>query len=323
MKHKILAATAASLAGAHLALSAFAFYEVLNRNAKIPGKVNTLMKKSSDKKPSEPKPVDERVEWMHEQDFIKYEMTNSRGQKLAGHYLPADKPTDRFVLGSHGYRNRGKGEFRFITKFYHDSGFNVLLVDHVASGDSEGEYITFGYQESTDMLEWVEFMKKEFGNDIQIVLHGFSMGSATVTMMSKEKALLPNVKFIVADCGFTTVPEQFTNVLKSYHVPAYLLIATVDLICRIGQGYSIKKISPLDDVRSAVIPMLFVHGKGDTFVNFDMVYRLYDACPAEKDILTVEGAGHTQSYVKDTAAYEQKLIEFTNKYMKTNMETEK
>lgn len=322
MKHKTLKRAAASFAGFHLALSAFTFYEVLNRNAKLPGKINTLMKKPA-KKAAQNKPQDKRVEWMHNQDFVRYEITNSRGEKLRAHYLPAENNSKLFLLGSHGYRNRGKGEFRFISKFYHDIGYNILLPDHVASGESEGDYIGFGHFEAPDLLEWLEFLKKEFGDDIQIALHGFSMGSATVCMLSKEKAILPNVKFIVADCGFTTAVEQFSNVLKDYKVPSTLLLSTVDVICRLVMGMDFKKLRPVEDVKSAVVPMLFVHGKNDTFVKYEMVHKLFDACTAEKDILTVEGAGHTQSYVKNTAEYEKKVIEFTEKYMKKETVSER
>ena len=45
-------------------------------------------------------------------------------------------------------------------------------------------------------------MKEYFHKDLQIVLHGISMGSAAVLMASGEK-LPDDVKCNYSDCGFT------------------------------------------------------------------------------------------------------------------------
>lgn len=47
-----------------------------------------------------------------------------------------------------------------------------------------------------------------------------------------------------------------------------------------------------------------------------MVYDLYNACSADKDLLIVEGAGHAQSYLVDPQLCESTIIEFMNKYVK-------
>lgn len=67
-------------------------------------------------------------------------------------------------------------------------------------------------------------MTDKIGEDAEILLHGTSMGGATVLMMTGLK-LPEQVKGVVSDCAFTSPKEVFTHVLHSmYHLPAFPLI---------------------------------------------------------------------------------------------------
>lgn len=312
MKITAIATAAGVLAGAYLGFSSLVYHEIFERNAKLPAKINEDAKK---KDTNAPKRQDERSEWMHKQIFTDYTIKNDRNEMLCAHYLAAQNESKTFVLCSHGYRSRGKGEFRFISKFYHENGYNILLVDHTASGDSEGSNISFGYHESRDLLLWVNFLTQKFGTDINIILHGISMGCATVLLLAGSGKLPENVKFIIADCGYASVRGQFESVLKSINVPAHPLLETVSAINRIKHGFSLSDISPIEAVIKIKIPVLFIHGKRDTFVPASMTKAMYETCTSEKDILLVENAGHAQSYQKNSAAYEEKIIKFTEKYI--------
>ena len=291
------------------------FYEIMGRNAKLAPKLGKLfVSESGLEKTDAP---DERQVWLDNQEFEKIEMINSRMQRLTGFYLPAENPSNVYVFCSHGYRNHGRGEFGLIVKFYHDLGYNVFLVDHQASGDSDGKYIGFGYHECPDCLEWLEYMQERFGDDIQIILHGISMGCATVTMMSGSGKLPECVKFIVADCGYTSAYDEFQNNMGKLKPLAAPFMSVANKFNKLISGYEFKEASPLEAVKKATVPMLFIHGGMDTFVPTEMVYRLYNFCSSEdKDLLVVEGAGHAESYPKDSALYESKVLEFVEKYIK-------
>ncbi len=76
------------------------------------------------------------IHQVHSQKLEEFNISSTRGQKLCGWYLPADKPSDKYMICAHGYRSCGKGEFRFIAKYLHEQGINLLLVDHQALGES-------------------------------------------------------------------------------------------------------------------------------------------------------------------------------------------
>lgn len=319
---KALTLTALGTAAAYLGICGLLQYEIFERDATLPTKIyeGATGKSKRQKKKVDPnapkKQPDPRSEWMKTQDFRYYDITNERGQILQGFFLPSATPSNRYVLGSHGYRSRGRGEFRFITKFYHEHGFNVLLVDHSAHGVSEGGNISFGFHESRDLRQWIDFMNETFGNDIEIMLHGVSMGSASVLLLSAMD-LPENVRFAVADCSFTSVKDQFAAVLKKSHIPSKALINTVSGINKLKHGFSLDDVSPLKAVRNAKIPIFFAHGLSDGFIPYSMGQELYDNCVTDKDLLLVEHAGHTQSYQKNSEAYEAKILEYADKYMRS------
>ncbi|NMP38257.1 MAG: alpha/beta hydrolase [Clostridiales bacterium] len=321
---KLIGVTGAAL-GAFGGVSYLTFREVMHRNAKLPPVISALAMKAMDKDaPAAPAEPDERAVWFEQQHFEEYTIENDRGFKLKGYLLPAQKPSDVFVFGSHGYRNHAKGEFNYMAKFYHDKGYNVFLVDHQAAGESEGTYIGFGYYEYKDCLKWLGFMLETFGKDIQIILHGVSMGSATVMLMSSDPSLPENVKFTVADCGYTSAWNEFKSVLKGAHVPAFPLLEGADFFNKKIGGYRFKDADALESVANAKLPMLFIHGSTDTFVPTYMATQLYHACSSEyKDLLIVEGAWHAESYRKDSAAYEGKICEFADKFIKVKQEAKK
>ncbi|MBO4894101.1 MAG: alpha/beta hydrolase [Clostridia bacterium] len=318
MKLSTVAKTAAAAAGIYGAACYIVFNEVMNRDAKLFGKIaGKVDAKSETAAKLPPESEDERRIWMDKQEFEEYSLVNDRGQTLRGYLLKADKPSDVYVFGSHGYRCNGKTEFRLMTKFYHDLGYNVFLVDHQAAGQSEGKFIGFGYYEHKDCLKWLKFLTGEFGEDIQIILHGVSMGSATVMMMSGSDELPENVKFTVADCGYTSAWHEFEHNISFLGKAEYLVLYGSDFFNKLVSGYHFKEADPIECVKHAKVPMLFIHGDADGFVPTRMCGELYDACNAPyKDMVLIKGADHARSYPTDSATYEAKVKEYIDKFIR-------
>ena len=160
-------------------------------------------------------------------------------------------------------------------------------------------------------------MTDTFGDDIKIILHGISMGSATVMLMSGSDALPKNVKFTIADCGYTSALDEFNYKLESLGVPRKPIIPLVRAINNQRAGYDFgNDTNALKAVKNAKVPMLFIHGGDDKFVPTYMVYLLFDACQSEyKDMFIAPGADHAESYHKAKAQYEGKVAEFIEKFI--------
>lgn len=313
---KALIKTTGITAGIFAAAGFITFQEIMNRKAVLSQKLGALFVGESGL-PKDNSVNEAKIAWFYNQVLEDYEITNEKGYRLKGYLLPAEKETDVYVFCSHGYRGNGRLEFQNMAKFYHDKGYNIFIVDHQAAGDSDGTYIGFGYHECSDCFRWLDFMRNEFGKDIQIILHGVSMGCATVTMMSGNDRLPANVKFTVADCGYTSAKDEFMHNAASVKIAAMPIMAAANMFNKLVSGYEFKDANPLEAVKSARVPMLFIHGSIDNFVPTKMVYELYNNCSApDKDLLIVEGAAHTESYPVNSDAYEAKINSFAEKYIK-------
>lgn len=253
--------------------------------------------------------IQERKEYMMAQPHEDVYQFSEDGLKLHATWFPAED-SKRVVICFHGYTSQGMSDYIGLSDYYMKRNFSMLLVDERAHGDSEGEYIGFGCLDRMDARGWVEWVLEKCGEDVSILLHGTSMGGATVLMTSGLK-LPVQVKGIVSDCGFTSAKEVFTHVLHSmYHLPAFPMIQISSLVNRKKAGYGLDDCNAAREVQKAEVPILLIHGDADTFVPCSMCEKIYENCASKKQKLIVKGAAHAESYYKDTEAYEQALNEF-------------
>lgn len=237
------------------------------------------------------------------------------GLKLHATYFPG-KEENRVVICFHGYTSEGMSDYIGLSGYYLNKGYRMLLVDERAHGKSEGEYIGFGCKDRWDALKWIAWVIQKCGQEVQILLHGTSMGAATVLMTSSLK-LPAQVKGIVSDCAFTSPKYVFTHVLRSmYHLSAFPLIQITDYINKKKAGYGMDECNAAREVKKAKVPILFIHGDADTFVPCSMCEEIYENCAAPKKKLLIQGAAHAESYYKDKEAYEKALDDFTGGIIK-------
>ena len=256
--------------------------------------------------------IEGRKEAMMERPHNDVWQTSFDGLKLHATYFPAQDQQGRqkLVICFHGYTSQGMSDYIGLSDYYQKRGFAMLLPDARAHGASEGEYIGFGCLDRQDALGWVRWAVEELGEETEILLHGTSMGAATLLMLS-GLSLPEQVKGIVSDCGFTSPKEVFTHVLHSmYHLPAFPLIPGADLVNRKLAGYGMDECNAKREVEKAEVPILIIHGGNDTFVPCSMCDEIYEHCGSKKRKLIIEGAAHAESYYKDMESYEEALTEF-------------
>lgn len=236
-------------------------------------------------------------------------LMSADGLRLHATWFPQGE-CKKIVICFHGYTSQGMKDYLGLSGYYLKNGYSMLLVDERAHGESEGKYIGFGCLDRIDALKWINWVLRKCGEDVEILLHGTSMGGATVLMMSSLE-LPEQVKGIVSDCAFTSPKEVFSHVLKSmYHLPAFPVMNISDFLNKRLAGYGLDECNAAREVKKAKVPILFIHGSGDTFVPYSMCETMYENCASSKKKLIIEGAAHAECYYKDTDAYENALTEF-------------
>lgn len=255
-------------------------------------------------------------EWLTAQPLEHVTISSRDGLTLHAEYFPADKESDRLVICNHGYTGCGMRDCTSIAVFFHKLGYDCLIVDHRAHGNSEGDYIGFGILDRYDCRAWINYVDERFAHRKKIVLYGVSMGGTTVLMTSAFSDLSDSVKAVVADCAFTSPYDVFAHILKrDYHLPPFPVMQINDALCRKKAGYGFRDYSTLEAVQATKVPTLFIHGKEDTFVPVWMSRKNYDLCGAAKELMLVDNAAHGAAYYENPAAYEEKIKAFAEKYV--------
>src|SRR5690625_5547217 len=111
-------------------------------------------------------------------------MISYDGLQLKGYYLPAKESTNKTVVFAHGYLGRARDMGLFGEYYYENLGYNIFTADARGHGASEGDYIGFGWHDRLDYVDWIQMIIEKVGPQAEIVLHGLSMGAATVLMTS-------------------------------------------------------------------------------------------------------------------------------------------
>ena len=258
--------------------------------------------------------VEADVNWLiKDSNYIDTYITSSDNLKLHAYEVKNENKTDKWAIVVHGYKSEGK-LLSSKAKHLYNMGYNVLVPDLRSHGTSEGNYIGMGWDDRLDIIDWINYIVKNNPKS-EIALHGTSMGSATVLMVSGEK-LPSNVKAMVADCGYTSVYDEFSYQLKQlFNLPAFPIMNFSDVVTHIRAGYCLNDASAINQVKKSTTPILYIHGDKDGFVPYYMMDELYNATNSEKEKLTIEGGEHANSDLVNPKLYWSTVNSFLEKYI--------
>lgn len=239
-------------------------------------------------------------------------ITNDEGLKLHACSVPAANPAEAngTAIVVHGYGDNHY-VFLYLVRMYRDQfNYNVLFPDLQYHGYSEGDEIQMGWKDRLDVMKWIDVAHDLFKDNF-MVLHGVSMGAATVMMTSGEQ--LPEyVKCFVEDCGYSSVRGQFTKNLKDMSpLLPKVILTSASIVTKREFGWSF----PEADCRKALAkcekPMLFIHGDADDFVPFEHLWENYNAKKqGYKEYWVAPGAVHANSYAKYPEEYTRRVSNF-------------
>lgn len=251
------------------------------------------------------------IEWVKDQPFEHLTLMSRDGLELSGYYLPAKEPTDKLAILTHGYLGHGKQMGLYGQHYYNDLGYDIFMPDARGHGNSEGNYYGFGWPDRLDLIDWTDLLVKKLGSDTNVIYHGLSMGAATVLMASGEEELPSQVQAIVADSPYQSVYQLFTYQMnRMFHLPAFPLLDSTSLLTKIRAGYSFREASALKEVGKTDVPILYIHGKSDTFVPTEMAEELFQQTASHAELFLVPDANHGESFALAGDNYTEKIEHF-------------
>ena len=254
---------------------------------------------------------DQMIAWMKEarnMKHVEYKIISFDNLKLHAKYYEIEKGNTIEIM-FHGYRGNAERDLCGGIQRAFALKHNVLLVDQRTSGDSEGNVITFGINESKDCLKWIDLVVNEFGENQKIILTGISMGAATVVTTAGYD-LPNNVVGVLADCGYSTSKDIIKKCIGMLKLPPVIFYPFVKLGAKIFGHFNLEETSPLEAVKKTKLPIIFFHGDTDDFVPHYMSEELYNAKKDNCKLITIKGAGHGLGFLVDPSLYIKSMEEF-------------
>ena len=247
--------------------------------------------------------------WLKTQEVRELRVVSYDNQLLYGRFIPAQDAKATILL-FHGYRSHFMVDFSASMPYYHNQGYNLLLVDQRAHGQSDGKYISFGVRERYDVLSWVTYLAMMLGEEHPMFLSGLSMGASTVCMAA-DLEFPANVRGIIADCGYVSPADILGTVAeKEYHISRKLALPFLNVFSHIFCGFGLWDCATTEALAHTKLPVAFFHGLDDRLVPCGMSRQSYDACASVKVLTEFPGADHGTSWLTDSARYKRVLEEF-------------
>ena len=220
------------------------------------------------------------------------------GAILVGDWFPSAGPSrDRTILLLHGLAE-DRRTFEVRVDRLVNRGWNVAALDARASGESGGQWVTFGGREIDDVRGWLDTLTALIPLSPRFAVWGRSMGAATAL---RAAATDPRIKTLILEAPYTDLRAAVANVISRLRVPgslATLILARAHWLA----GVSLDRPRPLDLAPQVQIPALVIHGTRDRLVLLSLAQALANLIgrdhpsnpPAE--FLAVPEAGHANVF---------------------------
>ena len=217
------------------------------------------------------------------------EFQSGDGVTLRGWYIPAEDAVKTIIVcsGANGSLDADMP----VAAWLHEAGFNVLLFNWRAHGQSEGEVVTLGFNERYDLIAAVQFAKAQGAERIGVL--GFSMGG---TVAIDTAAVYEDINAVVADSPFVTIVSAVAGGLieRGLHkdlayVVARLLLITACVrtqlnLFEIDVAPWIKRVAPR--------PLLLIFGEQDVIVPRTEIDLAFAQAREPREIWRVPEAAH-------------------------------
>ncbi len=229
------------------------------------------------------------------------------GYLIHGDYnlIPGSK---KFCILAHGHATTREGALRYSLVF-NELGYSTIIYDQRSHGDNVHKNVTMGVRESKDLALIIDQVYEKFGKDIILGLQGVSMGAATVLLSTQYQQ---KVAFIVSDCAYGKISNVIIDILRRYHINGAFFLPFINMITKCFYHFSLKEAAPINYIEKNKIPILFIHGDKDSFVNVSNVYGLYSKAKCRKKLVVFKDAEHASSITVDRDKYKSSIAEFLN-----------
>lgn len=253
---------------------------------------------------------------------VDFSFKNSRKEKIYASLFEPDiqNQSELCVVYCHthaGCRVEGLNMVQFMVGV----GISSCVFDFSGNGWSEGQYVSLGFNESEDISDVLNELRKNHGKT-EFVLWGRSMGAVSTLLYSYKYRHMQNVKCLVLDSPFANFSKLISGLVKrAAKIPEAITkigLAPVTETIRRKLHFDLMALSPEELVGTMEAPAFFIQGIQDLMTPIKHVFPLYKKYRGPKEFCIVSG-GHNTDRCQNTM---DKAWGFIGKYTESLIEEE-
>lgn len=225
--------------------------------------------------------------------------------KLEVWYIEVDNARGTVCL-FHGHGGTKSGVIKEAEEF-RKMGFNTLLLDFRAHGNSEGNTSTIGYDETEDVRLAYDYIKNK--GEKNIVLWGISMGASTITKAIKDYTLQPAK--VILEMPFGTIEDAVVGRVKMMRLPPQPIATLLTFWGGAEHGFWAFGMKPQEFVKNIVCPTLLQWGEHDPRVSKaeeDILFK--NIASANKKFIVYKNSAHESLCKKETEKWVSEVSAF-------------
>ena len=244
-----------------------------------------------------------------------FEVKTRDNVELRGWKIRAANPTGDWVILFHGVADNRTGVLE-SARLLLRHGFCVVMMDSRAHGMSSGDIATYGWKERYDTVSVVDALYAT-----EKVRHLFALGVSMGAAIALQSAAVElRIEDVVAEDPFADLREVSFDYagLRSWPLLGKTLFRPAAFMAmrsmsRAG-GFDPDEVSPEKAVAERPFPVLLICGTQDTTIPCRHAERIYKAATGPKELWIVQGAGHASALGQDPTEYENRVVNFFEKY---------
>jgi len=214
------------------------------------------------------------------------------------------------VIICHGYGGN-KSSMLNKWKAFSGMGFNVLLVDFMGSGGSEGDQTTIGYKEAEEVKTCYDYIKQK--GEKNIYLFGTSMGAAAILKTMHDYVISPTG--IIIECPFGSMYQTVVSRFHLLGIPPFPFASLLTFWGGIENGFWAFSYNPSEYAKSVKCPTLLMYGAKDKKVSRNEINEIYANLAGKKELRIFQESGH-DDYLKK---YESQWKDSVRAFMRSTL----
>jgi hypothetical protein len=213
-------------------------------------------------------------------------------QTLHGWWVAAPNPRAKVVLYLHGNDGNVSTNMDGIT-LLRELGYSVFLIDYRGYGRSDGGFPSEQGVYRDAQSAWDYLVRERGMNPANLVIYGHSLGGAIAIELALHH---PEAAGLVVESSFTSIRDLARVEARFAVVP-------------VGPFLN-QRFDSIDKVGRLRLPVLYIHGKADEVVPFEMGKALYEATPAARSLVAVRAGRHENNAVMGGAELRSAIGQF-------------